>query len=835
MFKYNHSQLFNPLLKALKQHSGPASVRKLEESVAELMGLTEDELNHIHQGNRTKFQYRLAWARTCLKIYGLIENTARTMWALTAEGQNTSEVDPEEVLKKVNEKDAEAKAAASSAKTSNGETDTRDPSSDGFSLLTAGEDIGKAYKLFKLDLDSNATKSKKKLLGTRGGKFEVDFYWFSDLDFWISTDAERLENRFSNTFGLGNPFNNTPSPIVELNPSREGINRSCAGAFLTDEAGNYYLAHTGRPGGGKKGVTQEGFLKFFKKPQVAVGDDKFLNLGKIGEEGLLANLKEFVVAIRDFKASVSSKVPRPDSEDQVRYWDIHAGTDNRWLEEFYELGQISIPWDYLGDLKQYSSKAEIREKIKEREKLEKDPRNKALACHCFANEMKVGDHIFVKESFHTVLAHGIVTSDYIHDDSRPADKNVRKVNWLQKGRWPLPKDRHMDRKKLTELTAYPEYVEYFLKLVSSATKERTIAEAAIVVLDEGKSCLPVKEIYDRVLENELYEFRTTQPLKIFKDGLWRHLAGSKIKTSKFFYKDEEGRYGLLKWLDKEPEVSIPKAPVFNRETLLSETLFPEAVVDRWLRAINRKRRAVFYGPPGTGKTYVAERIARHLVSETTGFLEVVQFHPAYSYEDFIQGIRPTPKNGHLEYPVVDGCFLEFCDKAKGREGPCVLIIDEINRADLSRVFGELMYVLEDSSRQVKLASGQEFRIPENVIILGTMNTADRSIAVVDHALRRRFAFIPLYPDYSVLKRFHSHRKTGAKVDGLIGELRKINKEIDDRRYEIGVSFFMTEELETDLEDIWIMEIEPYLEEYFFDRPKLVDTFRWVSIATKLKS
>lgn len=156
--------------------------------------------------------------------------------------------------------------------------------------------------------------------------------------------------------------------------------------------------------------------------------------------------------------------------------------------------------------------------------------------------------------------------------------------------------------------------------------------------------------------------------------------------------------------------------------------------------------------------------------------------------------------------MVKGRFLEFCDKARGRNATCVLVIDEINRAELSRVLGELMYLLEYRAKEIPLAGGEAFSIPPNVRIIGTMNTADRSIALVDHALRRRFAFIGLSPNYEILDRYH--KKTGYGVAGLIEVLRHVNNEIGDKHYFIGVSFFLREDLGTQIEDIWRMEIEP---------------------------
>jgi len=273
-------------------------------------------------------------------------------------------------------------------------------------------------------------------------------------------------------------------------------------------------------------------------------------------------------------------------------------------------------------------------------------------------------------------------------------------------------------------------------------------------------------------------------------------------------------------------------PEYSISQCAQDTGFDIDMLERWVRAIERKGQAIFYGPPGTGKTYVAEHLADHLIGGGDGFVDLVQFHPAYAYEDFIQGIRPKSReDGGLDYPTVPGRFLEFCERAESRQGTSVLIIDEINRANLARVFGELMYLLEYREREILLAGGETLQIPKNVRIIGTMNTADRSIALVDHALRRRFAFLRLQPNYDILSRYHQN--TGFSAGGLIGVLRRLNQQISDPHYEVGITFFLRENLDEEIEDIWKMEIEPYLEEYFFDQPENVDDFRWENVQSEI--
>lgn len=277
-----------------------------------------------------------------------------------------------------------------------------------------------------------------------------------------------------------------------------------------------------------------------------------------------------------------------------------------------------------------------------------------------------------------------------------------------------------------------------------------------------------------------------------------------------------------------PVGEVKSNPEYSLSDCAKDTGFEISIITSWVKAIERKGQAILYGPPGTGKTFMAELLAQHLISEGDGFVETVQFHPAYAYEDFIQGIRPrTRPDGGLEYPLVPGRFLKFCARASERSGRCVLIIDEINRANLSRVFGELMYLLEYRDKSISLAGGESFNIPSNVRLIGTMNTADRSIALVDHALRRRFAFLELYPEMDVLRQYH--QQTGFPVNGLIDVLDRLNQRIDNPHYAVGISYFLRDDLPSQIEDIWKMEIEPYLNEYFFDHLDWAREFSWAKV------
>ena len=272
---------------------------------------------------------------------------------------------------------------------------------------------------------------------------------------------------------------------------------------------------------------------------------------------------------------------------------------------------------------------------------------------------------------------------------------------------------------------------------------------------------------------------------------------------------------------------------YDAQAFTGETGYNADQLRGWIDQLRRKQQLILYGPPGTGKTYLAERLARYLV-DGGGFSELVQFHTSYAYEDFVQGIRPRAIEGALHYELAAGRFLRFCAKARqAGEKPCVLIIDEINRANLARVFGELMYLLEYRHRPIALAGGgPEFSIPANVYLIGTMNTADRSIALVDQAMRRRFSFARLRPNYQLLANYLAKR--GLPAEGLVSLLKEVNQSIVDEDCELGISFFMVADVATALAHIWQGEVEPYLEEVFFDRPDQMARFRWSKVAGRLQ-
>jgi 5-methylcytosine-specific restriction enzyme B len=288
------------------------------------------------------------------------------------------------------------------------------------------------------------------------------------------------------------------------------------------------------------------------------------------------------------------------------------------------------------------------------------------------------------------------------------------------------------------------------------------------------------------------------------------------------------------------EPVVPPSPPLSPSglSLLAHSVYMnEGALEEIDDLLSTKRQLIFEGPPGSGKTYVAEKFARWFTGQALDGeplnerVEIVQFHQSYGYEDFVQGIRPeTNDDGQLVYQVRDGIFLDMCERAKSNpEERFVLIIDEINRGNLSRIFGELLLLLEYRNQSVRLPYGSGdaayLTIPENLYLIGTMNTADRSLAQIDYALRRRFYFVRFMPV--------EDGKAGVFANWLaanerIGDSEKrrllrlfinLNEGIREHLHtddlQVGHSYFMQPGIETPVvfNRVWRRAVRPLLEEY----------------------
>ena len=266
---------------------------------------------------------------------------------------------------------------------------------------------------------------------------------------------------------------------------------------------------------------------------------------------------------------------------------------------------------------------------------------------------------------------------------------------------------------------------------------------------------------------------------------------------------------------------------------LAEELFltePSDFLHQIETLLSDKRQVIFQGPPGTGKTYVARKLAAHLAGSPER-VTLVQFHPSYAYEDFVRGFRPTLlDDGQPGFKLTDGPLLRAAEQARdNKDEKHFLIIDEINRGQIAKVFGELYFLLEYRDSEMNLQySDKLFSLPENLYIIGTMNTADRSIALVDLALRRRFYFVDFHPDdepiKGVLRRWTEDKASGMGwVAGVVEQANKLLQE--DRDAAIGPSYFMKDGLDDEtVERVWKHSVRPYIAELLHGQPDRLDDF-----------
>lgn len=366
-----------------------------------------------------------------------------------------------------------------------------------------------------------------------------------------------------------------------------------------------------------------------------------------------------------------------------------------------------------------------------------------------------------------------------------------------------------------------------------------ILSGDIVVAVQGEKVLGIGQIsgnYEYVADRSYPHCKNVEWIRIFKQPIQLPKASAGRLTSCYPYKDIDNIMELERLMKEDnsedkPEVSLKPLTgvVANIESILK-----------------RKKQVILYGPPGTGKTYHAEKscyelAARSLYNKsfsvlsseerkslqgdgrTHGLVRICCFHPSYGYEDFIEGIKPRVTHNQVVFEPRDGIFKTICsDAMKEPTKNFYLIIDEINRGDISRIFGELIMLIESGKREKEVIlplTNTTFSVPENVYVVGTMNTADRSISLLDVALRRRFGFIELMPDYTLLANVAYDQLP------LAGWLKELNTRIlehigkDARNLQIGHSYFLEKEkVVTDKEKfkkIVKEDIVPLIEEYCY--------------------
>lgn len=311
-----------------------------------------------------------------------------------------------------------------------------------------------------------------------------------------------------------------------------------------------------------------------------------------------------------------------------------------------------------------------------------------------------------------------------------------------------------------------------------------------------------------------------------------------VQPNGSLFKLTKGEYDFIMDIIREenplqkPDAAKQK---YTKEDFLSKVYMTEERYDVLEALLRNKMNVILQGAPGVGKTFTAKKLAYAMMDEVDDSrIEMVQFHQNYSYEDFIMGYRPDG----ADFKLTDGIFYRFCQTAANYpDKEFFFIIDEINRGNMSKIFGELLMLIEKDYRGTKATlaySGMPFSVPENLYIIGMMNTADRSLAMIDYALRRRFSFFEMEPGFNSEGFTNYQNAFGNETfNALIDQIKLLNKEITEdkslgRGFQIGHSYFCGRE-ELGCTDEWMrsvveFDILPMLSEYWFDEPTKLQ--RW---------
>src|SRR5574344_434718 len=567
-----------------------------------------------------------------------------------------------------------------------------------------------------------------------------------------------------------------------------------------------------------------------------------------------------------------------------RIWLYAPGRNASKWNDCLSQNIMCIGWDQVGDLTAYEKKDEITNRL---QKIYKKPNstftNDNLALWQFSREMQIGDTVIAKKGNNKIIGRGIIKSDYAFDDTRKNYKHVRKVLWTENGEWPY--DGTKITKTLTDISK-SNFVKKIENLFNNKTKKNywwLVASPKIWSFEKmplggvqsytlyndngnqrrvfqnfldaqkgdiviGYEATPVKQVVALAMvekaadDKEIY-FRKTEALlnpidysEIKDNPELSNMEFIRNKNGSFFKLTPEEYNTLIDTIREEnPKQTSKQYPEYKEDQFLKEVFIQPDEYAKLKQLLLSKKNIILQGAPGVGKTFSAKRLAYSIMGEEDNSrIEFIQFHQNYSYEDFIMGYKPKEDGG---FELKRGVFYNFCKRAQNDPSKkYFFIIDEINRGNLSKIFGELLMLIENDYRgeknEIRLAYNDEtYFVPKNLYIIGMMNTADRSLAMIDYALRRRFSFFDIRPgfDSNGFKTYQASLNDKL-FNQVIDAIKNINKDIekDDslgKGFCIGHSYFCNQSSPIDtmwLSNVINYDIIPMLSEYWFDNKEMFE-------------
>ena len=579
---------------------------------------------------------------------------------------------------------------------------------------------------------------------------------------------------------------------------------------------------------------------------------------------------------------------QPIPNKDVHYWMYSPGEGARMWDDCVKEGVMLLGWDELDDLSQYESREAMRDQMRQEYGLEGSYMNSSLATWEFVNEIQVGDVVFAKKGRTNIIGRGIVEGEYEYDEKREEYCSVRKVHWTEVGQWQTQE--LLALKTLTDITRYTDYVKRLSILVSGGIppeencnywwlcanpsvwgiSEWPVGEQQDYTLynDNGNKrkifrnlldakagdkviCYetnPSKQILalaivarendgERIWFEKVEALTTPIPYAVIKENDELSNMEFMVNPHGCFFKLTKDEYDIIMDLIRESnKVANQSSSLepYTRENFLDEVFVSEKELSDLENLLKNKKNIILQGAPGVGKTFCARRLAYEIMGEKDeSRVSLIQFHQNYSYEDFIMGYKP---NG-AEFELQRGIFYKFCIAAANNpDKSYFFIIDEINRGNLSKIFGELLMLIEKGYRGEKLSlayKDEKFSVPQNLYIIGMMNTADRSLAMIDYALRRRFSFFEMKPGFDT-EGFRKYQDSlnNEHFNRLVDCIKQLNQAIaaDESLgsgFELGHSYLCERK---EVNDDWLhqvinYDIVPMLQEYWFDNRKEVEKWK----------
>ena len=529
-------------------------------------------------------------------------------------------------------------------------------------------------------------------------------------------------------------------------------------------------------------------------------------------------------------------------ETRLKYWLYAPGENANMWEDFHKNGIMGLGWDELGDLTQYSTKEEIATRLKELYEGDTSKANDATANVDFRSSISIGDIVIAKKGRNAYLGYGIVSSDYYFDNTVSHYKHKRNVNWVKNGHW--ESEHSIALKTLTDITNLPYKPnpsilahEAILNIMNDTNPEEMNHPPLNQILygppGTGKTFTLNKEYFSKYTSNESSLSVDQHFINVVSECSWWQVIAIALMQEG---KSKVSTLSENKWIKQKAALSNSNTV---RPTLWSQ-LQSHTIEQCSFVNVKAKQQPFIFNKTEDSFWEILPEEVKENAPELLELLESVEnfkprtdktierfvfttFHQGYSYEDFIEGIKPVleENDGQLHYQIEDGIFKRLCSKAESDpQNKYAIFIDEINRGNVSAIFGELITLIEADKRKgaaneltvILPYSKRTFSVPSNIDIYGTMNTADRSVEALDTALRRRFSFVEMLPDASKLE---NKQIEGIDLALLLNTLNERIEVLVDRDHTIGHAFFMNIESLADLRSAFANKIVPLLQEYFY--------------------